>query len=142
MSVSRETSARLEILAGLLAKWNSTLNLVAKATLQDLSARHIDDSAQLARFLQPTARHWVDIGSGGGFPGLVIAAILADSQPNCRMTLVEADARKSVFLREAARHMGLAVDVLTARVETLPPIAADMLSARALAALPDRKSVV
>jgi 16S rRNA (guanine527-N7)-methyltransferase len=136
LSVSRETLARLDVLSVLLSKWNQSLNLVAKASLRDVSTRHIDDSAQLVKFLPPTARHWVDIGSGGGFPGLVVAAMLWDTQPQCRISLIEADKRKCVFLREAARHMEISVDVRAERIETASPLQADVLSARALAAVP------
>lgn len=76
------------------------------------------------------------MGSGGGFPGLVVAAILSDLQPECKMILIEADKRKAVFLREAARHMAISVAVHDARVETMPPLGADVVSARALAAMP------
>jgi 16S rRNA (guanine527-N7)-methyltransferase len=135
-TVSRETTERLMILAETLSKWNQALNLVSKATISQLEERHIGDSAQLIDFMPPMTRHFVDIGSGGGFPGLVVAALLQDADPNCRVTLIEADKRKCVFLREAARKMGLSVEVMAERIEQVPSLAADVVSARALAAMP------
>ncbi|MGL5010071.1 MAG: 16S rRNA (guanine(527)-N(7))-methyltransferase RsmG [Paracoccaceae bacterium] len=134
--VSRETQARLETLAALVHKWNSAVNLVAKSTLDDIKARHIDDSLQILQYAPPDPSHWVDLGSGGGFPGLVVAAALATTAPRCNVTLIEADGRKSVFLREAARTMGLHVTVITNRIEAVEPQGADVISARALAPLP------
>jgi 16S rRNA (guanine527-N7)-methyltransferase len=136
MSVSRETSEKLAQLVEMLIKWNRALNLVSKASLAQLADRHVSDSAQLAEFAPDGESHWVDIGSGGGFPGLVVAAILCETRPECHMTLVESDKRKSVFLREAARKMNLSVRVLAERAEQIPPQGADVVSARALAAMP------
>lgn len=129
--VPRETSARLDTFAGLLGKWNARINLVAPSTLADLDARHVADSAQLWPLRPPGARTWVDLGAGGGFPGLVMAAL-----GDVAVTLIESDGRKCAFLREAARAMGLAVTVLDARAEAAPPQGADVVSARALAPLP------
>lgn len=133
--VSRETLERLARLETLLAKWNPAINLVAKSTLGQTWDRHILDSAQLFNLAPPTARHWVDMGSGGGFPGLVVACLAADLRPNLRITLIEADQRKATFLRQASRDLGLNPTILASRIEATPPQAADILSARALAAL-------
>jgi 16S rRNA (guanine527-N7)-methyltransferase len=127
---------RLHRLAALVARWNPRINLVAPGTLSDLATRHVGDSAQLLPLAPEGARHWADLGAGGGFPGLVVAALAADSRPGLRVTLVESDARKAVFLRQAAREMGLDVAVCDARAETLAPLGADVVSARALAPLP------
>jgi 16S rRNA (guanine527-N7)-methyltransferase len=135
-TVSRETTERLRILAETLSKWNQTLNLVSRASLPQLDERHIRDSAQLIQFVPPGTRHWVDIGSGGGFPGLVVAAFLRDTDPNCRVSLIESDKRKCVFLREAARQMNLSIDVIAERIERVSPLGADVVSARALAVMP------
>jgi 16S rRNA (guanine527-N7)-methyltransferase len=134
--VSRETSDRLATLIRMLTRWNGSLNLVAEATVADAGRRHIADSAQILRSVPPEITKWSDLGSGGGFPGLVVAAIMHESHPNCRVTLIESDKRKAVFLREAAREMGIQVHVQTARVERLPPQQAQIVSARALAPLP------
>jgi 16S rRNA (guanine527-N7)-methyltransferase len=134
--VSRETLERLETYAALLARWQKTINLMSSATLPFLWSRHMLDSAQVMDQVPSTAKVWLDLGSGGGFPGLVCAAIAADTMPDLKMHLVEADLRKAAFLRETARHMGLAVGVFSRRIEDLPPQKADVVSARALAPLP------
>jgi 16S rRNA (guanine527-N7)-methyltransferase len=134
-NVSRETNERLETLVRIITRWNATLNLVADTTLADVRRRHIDDSAQILRYMPPDTAKWSDFGSGGGFPGLVVAAIAHEHCPDCRVTLIESDKRKSVFLREAARDMNLSVDVRTGRVEQLDPQRAQVVSARALAPL-------
>lgn len=133
--VSRETSAKLHILRDMLIKWNGTLNLVSGTTIAAFDARHVNDSAQIIQYSKPAIRHWVDLGSGGGLPGLVVAALLGERAPHCRMTLVEADKRKCVFLREAARAMNITVDVIAERIEAVQPLDADVVSARALAPL-------
>jgi 16S rRNA (guanine527-N7)-methyltransferase len=133
--VSRETAQRLDVLAALVAKWNPAINLVAPGSLQALRKRHIDDSLQLVA-LAPVPRLWVDLGSGAGFPGLVVAAALAEVAPAARVVLVDSDRRKAAFLRTAAQAMDVAVTVHAARAETLAPQGADVVSARALAPLP------
>jgi 16S rRNA (guanine527-N7)-methyltransferase len=134
--VSRETQDRLSILCDMVERWNKAINLVSTASLADLRGRHLADSVQLMQFLPQTARHWVDLGSGGGFPGLVVAACLADTLPHCGLTMIESDQRKAVFLREASRAMALKTQVIAARIQDVVPQDADVLSARALASLP------
>lgn len=136
LAVSRETLDRLEALEALLKKWNPAINLVAKSTLGSAWDRHILDSAQLYTLAPPKVAHWADLGSGGGFPGLVIAALSHELDPDRRVTLVESDRRKATFLREAARQLGLSAEIRDQRIESVPPLGADVLSARALAALP------
>ncbi|MEP9354553.1 16S rRNA (guanine(527)-N(7))-methyltransferase RsmG [Xanthobacter sp. KR7-65] len=136
-AVSRETFARLETIAELLAKWQKTINLVAPATLPELWGRHIADSLQLINHVPKTPLRWVDLGSGGGFPGLVVGAALAE-RPDAHMHLVESDTRKAAFLREAARAAGLPATVHPRRIEAVAQgLAAgtDVVSARALAPL-------
>lgn len=133
--VSRETEERLAAFAALVARWTPRINLVSPATIPELATRHIADSAQLFPLAGPNWRHWADLGSGGGFPGIVIAILARDTRPDARITLVESDRRKSAFLQTAARELGLPVTVHAARAETLPPLGADILSARALAPL-------
>lgn len=135
-NVSRETEERLDILCALVEKWNKKINLVAPSTLKDIRQRHIEDSAQLFNLSSETARTWVDLGSGGGFPGLVIAILANDLKPTLTVTLIESDARKTVFLRTAARELDLAVQVTQQRIEHCDPQNADVVSARALAPLP------
>jgi 16S rRNA (guanine527-N7)-methyltransferase len=140
-SVSRETVDRLEVYVDLLRRWQKSVNLVAPNTLDDVWHRHIADSAQLWPLIPARAARLVDLGSGAGFPGLVLA-ILARPRPHpLAVTLVEADQRKAAFLREAARLTSTPVDILCARIEAeatqirLKP--ADIVTARALAPLSD-----
>jgi 16S rRNA (guanine527-N7)-methyltransferase len=133
--VSRETLDRLATLHDLVLRWNSRINLIGRASESEVWSRHIADSAQLWPLRPHGLRHWLDLGSGAGFPGLVVAAFGAALPSPPRVTLVESDGRKAVFLAEAARAMGVAVDLRHARIETLPPQAADVVSARALAPL-------
>ena len=134
-SVSRETEERLELLAALVRRWNPHINLVSRTSLETLETRHIADSAQVYA-LAPTAAHWVDLGSGAGFPGLVCASYAAEHSPETRFTLVESDTRKATFLRSAIRELDLSAKVETKRIEALSPQNADVISARALADLP------
>src|SRR5712671_7700656 len=99
--VSRETAARLDRYVELLLEWQAKTNLVAPSTLPTLWTRHIADSLQLLA-LAPAAKVWVDLGSGGGFPGVVLACALADT-PGATVHLVERNAKKAAFLREALR---------------------------------------
>lgn len=135
LDVSRETLYLLDRFEALVRKWNPAINLVSAASLGDIRKRHTSDSAQLFRLCPQQATHWVDIGTGGGFPGLVIAIIARDLHPDLRVTLVESDARKATFLRQAAHELGLVISVLTDRVEKLASLDVDVLSARALAPL-------
>lgn len=135
LDVSRETLGRLEIYEALLRKWNPKINLVARSTLSEIWQRHIQDSAQLAPMVNQ-ASTWADIGSGGGFPGLVIAVILAEIRPDAKLTLIESDIRKCTFLIEAARTMGVDVEVIASRIEEISNRQFDIVSARALAPLP------
>lgn len=133
--VSRETMDKLGVYASLLEKWNPKINLVSSSTLANTWHRHLADSAQLWALAPEGVRSWMDIGSGAGFPGLVIAAIAAEKSADLVVTLVESDRRKSVFLKTVAREMGVSVNVITERIEFLEPQHADILSARALASL-------
>jgi 16S rRNA (guanine527-N7)-methyltransferase len=137
MNVSRETRRRLDAIVGQLRKWQPRINLVAPSTMSEIEARHIADSLQLPA-LAPQARRWVDLGSGGGFPGLVAAAVLADT-PAADVILIESNAKKCAFLRETARVAGLPVTVVCERIEAAVPRLSgpfDVVSARALAPLP------
>ena len=134
-NVSRETLVRLEEYAALFAKWNPVINLVSKSTLPDVWQRHMRDSAQLWPLCPKGARLWVDMGSGGGFPGIVIAILAAELAPEMRVILIESDQRKATFLRTVAQTLGLELRVESQRAEDVPPLGADVVSARALTAL-------
>jgi 16S rRNA (guanine527-N7)-methyltransferase len=130
VDVSRETLERLNCFSDLLLRWNRTVNLIAHADERDLWARHIADSAQLAAFIRPGTTHAIDLGSGAGFPGLVLALTTG-----IRFDLIEADRRKAAFLREAARATHAAVRVHTIRAEQALMEPAPLVTARAVAPL-------
>ncbi len=135
-NVSRETMVRLAAYGRLLEKWQGAVNLVSKASLGDLWRRHMLDSAQLSRLIAPIgpdparAPVILDLGSGAGFPGLVLA-ILGVGEVH----LVEAEQRKCTFLEAVARETGTKVTVHARRIEDLAPFTADVVTARALAPL-------
>ena len=137
--ISRETLDRLTTYAQILGRWQRTINLVAPSTLGEIWHRHFADSAQLWRFRPENARVWLDIGSGAGFPGLVLAILGAETGATHHI-LVESDTRKAAFLREVARATGITVDILCMRIENSETRAnvktVDCLTARALAPLP------
>ncbi len=135
--VSRETRDRLALYADLLCKWTPVINLVSKSTLPDLWTRHFADSAQVLQIAGPVQGRWADLGSGGGFPGMVVAILAAETHPGLSVTCVESDQRKATFLRTVARETGVAAEVISKRIETVPPLAAKVVSARALAPLID-----
>ena len=128
--VSRETLDRLTAYADLLAAWNRRVNLVGRSTLADLWRRHMLDSAQLLPLIPKSAQTLVDFGSGAGFPGLVLAILGAPD-----VHLVESNARKCAFLREAARAADASVTVHNRRIESGSTVPADVVTARALAPL-------
>jgi len=134
--VSRETRDRLTLYAELLTKWNPAINLVSKSTVSALWTRHFADSAQLLDLAETRRGIWADLGTGGGFPGLVIAILAAEKCPDLKVTCVESDQRKATFLRTVARETGVDATVISERIETLSPLNADVVSARALAPLP------
>ncbi|MBR1205436.1 MULTISPECIES: 16S rRNA (guanine(527)-N(7))-methyltransferase RsmG [unclassified Bradyrhizobium] len=134
--VSRETEARLDRYIALLLEWQAKTNLVAPSTLPNLWTRHVSDSLQLLS-LAPSAKSWVDLGSGGGFPGVVLACALAETQ-GARIHLVERIAKKAAFLREAIRVTASPGTVHLADIgDTVDRIAGpiDCVTARALAPL-------
>lgn len=133
--VSRGTLRRLEIYADLLRRWNAKINLISRADETALWRRHFADFMQLFALAGDGSDHWVDLGSGAGFPGLVLAANAFDRAGDTRFTLVESDQRKAVFLAEAARAMSIRVAIHASRIEALTPLRADVLTARALAPL-------
>lgn len=132
--VSRETSEKLDIIAGMLAEWSKTRNLVGPRELEILWSRHIADSLQLCELLSG-ARRVVDLGSGAGFPGLIIAAALDGVR---RVTLVESVGKKCEFLEAVSEAAGLPAVVLNQRIEALDVavVPGDVVTARALAPLP------
>lgn len=136
-NVSRETLELLQAYEALVAKWNPTINLVAKSSLVGFWERHIVDSVQIFKLASEKANTWVDIGSGGGLPGIVVAILAKQHNPALDLTLVESDQRKSTFLRTVVRELELSANVIANRIETVRIQDVDILSARALAALDD-----
>ena len=134
--VSRETEERLQTFVALLLQWQQTTNLISPATIANLWTRHVADSLQLID-LAPDAKVWVDFGSGGGFPGIPVACVLAD-RPGAAVHLVESNGKKAAFLREAIRATGAPAVVHHKRIEDCGDSfgdKADVVSARALAPL-------
>jgi 16S rRNA (guanine527-N7)-methyltransferase len=135
--VSRETLERLQIYVDLVLKWQPAQNLIAPSTIPDIWTRHVADSLQ-TQWSYPEARTWVDIGSGGGFPGVVTAILLAD-EPDAHVHMIESNQRKAAFLRTALRETGSKGTVHPDRIESVAktwthgPV--DAVSARALASL-------
>jgi 16S rRNA (guanine527-N7)-methyltransferase len=140
LPVSRETYDRLATLVALVKKWQKAENLVAASTLDAIWTRHVADSAQLVA-LFPDIRHWLDLGSGGGFPGLVTAILLSGShRESGKVHLVESNARKCAFLRTAARETAAPAVIHHGRIEDVLAVwsaPVEAISARALASLPD-----
>lgn len=135
--VSRETFLKLKTYVDLIIKWNPKINLVSKSTLDNIWDRHIEDSLQVYFQADTPVGTWLDIGSGGGLPGLVVAIMAKESAPDLKVQMIESDQRKSVFLRTVIRELSLNATVETQRIEKALPANANILSARALADLSD-----
>ncbi len=133
--VSRETLARIRVYLNALDVWRERINLIGPGEGRHLWRRHVLDSLQLMELISPDARAVADLGSGAGFPGLVIACALAE-RPGASVTLVEKSPRKSEFLAAAIAEAGLPAQVLNLRLEDKPPRKFDVVTARALAPLP------
>ncbi|MEM0976244.1 MAG: 16S rRNA (guanine(527)-N(7))-methyltransferase RsmG [Pseudomonadota bacterium] len=140
-NVSRETLDRLNTLATFTKKWTAKINLVAPATVPNIWTRHILDSLQLWQHRPDKCSLWYDLGSGGGYPGLVLAALAAQDNVDASFTLIESDQRKCVFLRQAAAAMGISVSVVPGRVEAFDGPAANVISARAFASIEKTLSI-
>lgn len=134
-NVPRETMDMLKHYKTLLTKWNQKINLVSPSTIPDIWHRHFADSAQLWSLRNPNATRWLDIGSGAGFPALVLAIFAHQLEPELQFTLVESDQRKCAFLVNVAQALGLNVTVKAERIENLPIQPFDIISARALSSL-------
>lgn len=131
-AVSRETLVRLQIYADTLVTWNKKVNLIGRSTVDRLWHRHFMDSAQLYPLIPHGSQGLLDLGSGAGFPGLVLAIMGLKT-----VHLVESDGRKAAFLREVVRLTGVSVEVHNTRIESLAPFSVDVVTARALAPLSD-----
>ena len=134
-NVSRETFSLLERLAALVEKWNKSINLISKSTVPNLWERHILDSVQIYHATQVNFKSWLDIGSGAGFPGLVLAILAKEKNIDGEIILVESDKRKCAFLYTVRRDLNLNLSIINKRIEECDPQNADIISARALANL-------
>ncbi|MBY0355505.1 MAG: 16S rRNA (guanine(527)-N(7))-methyltransferase RsmG [Rickettsiales bacterium] len=128
--VSRETLTQLDVYVSTLLQWNKRINLIAQSTTPDLVKRHVLDSAQIYPLIPTQAERVIDLGSGAGFPGLILA-LLSDKEVH----LIESDKRKTVFLQEVARLTGATAFIHCSRIEDVKDLQADVITARALAPL-------
>jgi 16S rRNA (guanine527-N7)-methyltransferase len=137
LGLSDDALRRIAIHRALLADWSSRMNLVGPKELDRYWERHALDSAQLVQHAPPDAKTWLDLGAGAGFPGLIVAAILADREAT-RITLVDSVGKKAAFLRAAIEAMGVAADVRQGRIADVvkPTERFDVITARAFAPLP------
>ncbi len=137
LDVSRETMTRFDAYVLLLEKWTKAINLVARSTTPNIWRRHFLDSAQVFSYRPKGTTIWVDLGSGAGFPGLVVAILAAQFQPSLKTICIESDQRKVAFLRTVIRELNLNATVVSDRIENAAPVGGDIVSARALAPLPN-----
>ena len=137
LSVSRETISDLRSFAADVIHWTSRINLIGATTKEDLWTRHILDSAQILAMAPQGAKTWCDIGSGGGVPAIVLAILARDERPDLRFSMIESDKRKGAFLRLEIAKFRLNAVVIGTRCEMTQPLVADVVSARALAPLPN-----
>ena len=135
LNVSRETLNGFYEYKTLLSKWNEKINLVSKNTLVDIWERHFLDSGQIIKHVEVSGKRWVDVGSGAGFPGLVVALLLRDRKIDCDLVVVEKNPKKVFFLNEVIRKLNLNVEVVNDNIYTLEPLNADILTARAFSEL-------
>ena len=135
LNVSRETLNGFYEYETLLSKWNEKINLVSKNTLVDIWERHFLDSGQIIKHVEASGKRWVDVGSGAGFPGLVVALLLRDRKIDCDLVLVEKNQKKGFFLKEVIRKLNLSVEVVNDNIDILEPLNADILTARAFSEL-------
>ena len=135
LNVSRETIDSLCEYESMLSKWNSKINLISKNTFTDIWNRHFLDSGQIIKHVDASRKRWVDVGSGAGFPGLVVALLLRERKIDCELILVEKSTKKVFFLNEVIRKLDLKVKVINDDIGTIDPLRADILTARAFSEL-------
>lgn len=134
--VSRETYASLERFVDLLTEWNNKMNLVSKKSLLDVWIRHVLDSIQLINYMPDSMDTLVDIGSGSGFPGVVLAILLKERKPSVKIKLIESITKKTVYLKSVCVELGLDnVEIVNDRVENVVFKSASVITARAVASL-------
>ncbi len=134
-NVSRETFDRLKTYQKLLNEWQERFNLVSRNTLEDSWNRHFLDSIQLFKFIPESAKTLYDLGSGAGFPGMVLAIVAAEKTPYLNISLVESTSKKTLYLNEVKKQTGINVNIINDRIENLAPKKVDVITSRALTAL-------
>lgn len=135
-NVSRETFKKIEQFTELLKIWNQKMNLVSRNSLEDLWKRHILDSVQLINYISPQVKNLLDIGSGAGFPAIILAILLQEKNPETKITLVESITKKTVYLNDVREKLGLSnVKVINSRAENINLPKPNLITARAVAAL-------
>ena len=135
LDVSRETFDDLERYVTLLKKWTKRINLISAATIPVIWDRHVRDSVQVYRSISGSEGIWLDVGSGGGLPGIVLAIIRKHEASGVKTVLIESDLRKATFLRAVSRELDLRAEVISERIEAADPVGASVISARALGPL-------
>ena len=136
-NVSRETKNSFIVFEELLKKWNKKINLVSSATTNDFRDRHVLDSLQLIQFAQTEKGVWLDIGSGGGFPGIPLAIYSKEKHPEFKFHFMDSNSKKCLFLEEVCRKLNIEGNVICDRVEAAPLVRCDYIVSRALAPLDD-----
>ena len=134
-NVSRETIDKLEKFQNMVLEWNKQLNLISKASEQNIWERHILDSLQLCQFIDNTDKTLYDFGSGAGFPGVVLAIVSKQLFPKLKVNLIESISKKTKFLDEVNKKLDLEMNVINDRVEKLKLPCADIITSRAMASL-------
>jgi len=136
LNVSRETNKKITEYISILQKWNRKINLISKSSEKDIWTRHVLDSAQIWNLIGETDfKIWADLGSGSGFPGIIISILSKKTNPNAQFILIEKDKRKCEFLKEISRKLELNLIIYPERIETIKELNADIVSARALSTL-------
>ena len=136
-NVSRETKNSFMVFEELLKKWNKKINLVSSSTINDFRERHVLDSLQLIKFAKTGKAVWLDIGSGGGFPGIPLAIYSKEKHPEFKFNFMDSNSKKCLFLEEVCRKLNIEGNVICDRIEEAPLVSCDYIVSRALAPLDD-----
>ncbi len=134
-NVSRETNQKFFIFEGLLKKWNQKVNLVSSNTLSDFMVRHVLDSLQLVQFANTDDGVWLDIGSGGGFPGIPLAIYSKEKYPKFKFKLMDSNSKKCHFLENVCENLNIEATVICGRMELAEAVNCDYIVSRAVAPL-------
>ena len=134
-NVSRETKEKIEAYKTLVLEWNCKFNLISKSSVEHIWERHILDSVQLYKYIRPTDKILLDLGSGAGFPGMVLAIMAMEKTPYLKVSLIESIGKKTLYLKHVAELTGTKVNIYNKRIEELPAEKVDVITSRALTAL-------